>query len=451
MIEAVPSFPIYVTLPISGITLLLVLVQVWRLRDSCATFLLLATWFRYSIASFHQYTYPPIVLGLSLIALTSVFIVAIGLIVVGSRNLFLRRLVPVYGIILVILLSALVNQTWIGGLNATLKWLYLMVFALAGYLAMRRLGSERVLRALGVVFTGPIILLWLSVPWGLESRNEDGTTSFIGGYQHQQSISIILLTFLYVTCFSRTLNLTASYGRLAISGTGIILANYRTALLATALPAASLVISKLTGKFVPKQRSLVFLFLGVATIFVFVGITNLSQQRFADIGTTLDKGASLIQPPKHFTQQEMRLFSGRLYLWTEYVDAYLSGNIINILLGFGPEAWVGQFRTYAHNTFVSYLYELGIFGLAAFMWILISNFLTAIRTRTDGKLVLTSCHVGFVVLNLATMPIWTLEGAMLYALLLSQTWYLQSLRAVGDETSLRPIRSRANAYGNASG
>src|ERR1700704_2439739 len=40
MEEQVPSFPIYVTLPVCGATLLLVLIEVWRLRDSCATFLL---------------------------------------------------------------------------------------------------------------------------------------------------------------------------------------------------------------------------------------------------------------------------------------------------------------------------------------------------------------------------------------------------------------------------
>ena len=34
MEEQIPSFPIYVTLPVCGATLLLVLVQVWQLRDS---------------------------------------------------------------------------------------------------------------------------------------------------------------------------------------------------------------------------------------------------------------------------------------------------------------------------------------------------------------------------------------------------------------------------------
>src|SRR3979411_718182 len=108
MEEQVPSFPIYVTLPVFGALLLLVLVQAWRLRESCATFLLLATWFRYSIATFHQYTYPPLVLGFSLMALTSIVVIAIGLVVIGGRNLGLRRLIPFYGIISVIVLSAVV-------------------------------------------------------------------------------------------------------------------------------------------------------------------------------------------------------------------------------------------------------------------------------------------------------------------------------------------------------
>jgi O-Antigen ligase len=445
--QEVPSFPIYITLPICGATLLLVLFQVWRLRDPCAAFLMLATWFRYSIATFHQYAYPPIAFGLSLIALTSIAVVAIGLVVVGGRNLLLRRLAPFYGIILVILISAFANDAWMGAANATLKWLYLIVFAVAANRAMRRLGSERVLRSFAIVFVAPIALQWLSVPWGLTTTNEDRSTSYLGGYHSQQSLSIILLTFLYVTCFSRWLSVTASATRLAISLAGLVLANYRTALLAAALPAASLAVSKLMGKFVAKQRGVVFVFLGVVTLFVFVGVATVAQERFADIATTFDKGAALIQPPEYFTADERRLFSGRAYLWSEYIDAYLEGNIINLLVGFGPEAWVGRFRTYAHNTFVSYLYELGLFGLAALVWLLLSNFLTAVRMAGEERMILASCHIGFFVLNLSTMPIWTLEGAILYALLLSQTWHLHSIRVAGTEAPYPRIRLRVNAYG----
>ena len=445
MEEQVPSFPIYVTLPVWGVILLFVLVRVWYLRESCATFLLLATWFRYGIATFHQYTYPPVVLGLSVIALTSIVVVAVGCLVVGARNLLLRRLIPIYITILVVLVSAITNQRWIEGVNATFKWLYLIVFALAAHHAMRRRGSEQIFRSLAVIFAGPVVLQWLSVPWELKTASPDGTTFYIGGYQHQQSLSIILLTFLYITCFSPPLGLLASYGRLAIVAAGLALANYRTAVLAAAVPASTLAVSKLVERVVPKQRGIVVVFLAVVTVFVIVGVGTLARERFADLGTTLDKGASLIKPAEHFTTEDKRLFSGRLYLWSQYIEAFLDGDIVNILVGFGPDAWVGRFTTYAHNTFISYLYEFGLFGLAGLVWILSSNFLTALRVRDNRRLVLVACHIGFIVLNLATMAIWTLEGAVLYGLLLSQTWYLDSIRAV--DTSR--LRGKVNTCGNA--
>src|SRR5262249_13161981 len=202
MEEQVPSFPIYVTLPVWGVVLLFVLVRVWHLRDLCATFLLLATWFRYSIATFHQYTYPPVVLGLSVIALTSIVVVGLGLVVVGSRGLLLRRLTPIYAMLVVVLVSAIANQRWIEAINSTFKWLYLVVFAVVTYHAVQRGGPERIFGSLAVIFVGPIMLQWLSVPWGLKTTSEDGSSFFIGGFQHQQAISIILLTFLFVTCFS---------------------------------------------------------------------------------------------------------------------------------------------------------------------------------------------------------------------------------------------------------
>lgn len=442
----VPSFPVSVTLPICGAALVFVLIEVWRLRDVCATFLLLSIWFRYSIATFHQYTYPPLLFGLSLIALTSVAVVAIGFFVIGYRNLFLKRLVPIYGIILVTLISAAVNHVWVGAINAIVKWFYLMIFSVAVYLAMRNRGSERILRALVVVFAAPILLQWISLPWGLSTKNEDGSISFIGGYQHQQSLSIILLTFLFVTCFSRSIGLVTAYGRLAISVVGLVLANYRTALLAAVLPAASLLISKLTKKVVPKQRGLVLVLMGTMTVFIFIGVASLAQNRFADIGTMLDKGASLVQPPQYFTMDEKRLFSGRAYLWSQYIDAYLAGKFINRFLGFGAESWVGRFPLYAHNSYISFLYELGIFGLAAFLWILISNLWLAIQTKSDGRLVLISCHIGFIILNMATMPIWTLEGDILYALVLGQTWYLRSVAMADSEITRSYAGLRQNAY-----
>jgi len=121
-----------------------------------------------------------------------------------------------------------------------------------GYAAMveRMTAHPRIERVLGVgyheiadrarfrhiVFTGPIVLQWISVAWGLDLINEDRTLSFVGGYQHEQAFSIILLTFLYITVFVSRLGVIASYLRLLIVAAGLAYANYRTTILAATAP-----------------------------------------------------------------------------------------------------------------------------------------------------------------------------------------------------------------------
>jgi hypothetical protein len=447
MIFSVPSLPVALSLAVCSVALILVLLQIWRLREACATFVLLAMWLRYSIAAFHEFTYPPVIFGLSVAALTSILVAAVGPLVVGGRRFLLRRLIPFYSIMLVIVISATLNQAWIGAVNSIVKWLYLIVVALAAHAAMCRCGADRVLGALVVVFAGPIASQWFSVLMQVQMTNEDGTPSFIGGYQHEQAFSIILLTFLFITCFMQKVRMSSAYLRVLVAIAGLVLANYRTTLLAAALPTASFAVTKLLGRFVQKQRSFVFLFLSAVTVLVFVALAHLAHDRFADIGSTLHKGASLIQPPQYFTTDEKRLFSGRIYLWSQYVDGYMRGTITEKLIGAGPEAWVGKFPIYAHNTFISFLYELGIFGTSAFVWLLIANLMATTRIHGEARPVLLACHVGFFVLNLATMPIWTIEGDIAYALLIAQTWYLQSLQSAKQTPTEMAVGPTPRVYG----
>jgi hypothetical protein len=139
-----PAFPIYIMLPVCGAGFLLVVIQVWRLWDVYAAFLLLAMWLRYTLGAYHSYTFTPFVFGLSIVAFSSIFIVAAGMILIGPRNLMLRKLAPVYVIILIIVISAAYNQTWLGAINVTLKWLYLVAFTVAAYAAIERNGLDRV-------------------------------------------------------------------------------------------------------------------------------------------------------------------------------------------------------------------------------------------------------------------------------------------------------------------
>jgi hypothetical protein len=431
-----PSLPVPISLAVCGAALVVVLLQVWRFRDVATTFLLLSIWFRYSIAAFHQFTYPPLGLGLSIAAISSVVVVAVGVAVVGLRLMCLRKILPVYAIMLVILISAAANNEWIGAVNELVKWLYLVVVALAGWLAMSRHGADRILGALTAVFVGPIVSQWISVAMGLHLTNQDGTVCFIGGYQHEQMFSIILLTFLFVTCFMRQRSIIPTLSRLAIVAVGLALANYRTSILAAVLPISVLLISTFMARVIQRQRDLVFVIVGAVTVFVLIGVANLAQERFSDLGTAVSKGASLIQPPQYFTTDERRLFSGRAYLWSQYIGAHLQGTIIEKLVGFGPEAWRGRFTYYAHNSFVSDLYELGYFGTAAFIWLLVANLLIARQVSNQRRLVLLACHGGFFVLNLATLPMWAIEGEILYGLLLAQTWHLAAFESARDKAAV---------------
>jgi len=425
--EYAPSFPIYVTGPVWAAILVWVLICASRLGDASSAFLLLATWFRYCIATFHEYTYPPFLFGFSLIALTSIVIIMLGFVVVGTRALHLRLLAPLYGMVGIVLLSTMANQTWLGGMNAAFKWLFLIVFALAAYRAMRHHGSERIFGAIAGIFAGPIVLQWISVPWGLKTTTSDGLSFFIGGYQHQQGLSIILLTFLVVTCLSTQLGAIFTFYRVVIVAVGLVMANYRTALVAAGLPAASLVISRLVNKVILSQRVIAFLLACVVAVFALAAVAVPQRERFVDLGAMVDKGTSLIKPSRYFTPDDRRLLSSRLYLWSQYIESYLDGDARNIVVGFGPEAWVGNFTTYAHNTFISYLFELGLFGVAGLCWLFAWNLSLAIRVNRERRLILVSCHVAFVVLNLSTMALWTLEGAMLYGLILGYTWYVRSV------------------------
>ena len=128
------SFPLFITVPIFGFMLIVILAHAAR-RDRYVNYLLLSCWARFSITNLHEYTLQPLIGGFSVIALSSFLIVAAGLWVLAPRALADRRLLPFYVLIWVSAVSAFVNQGWMGAVNVSLKWLFLMVFAVAAYRA----------------------------------------------------------------------------------------------------------------------------------------------------------------------------------------------------------------------------------------------------------------------------------------------------------------------------
>ena len=120
----------------------------------------------------------------------------------------------------------------------------------------------------------------------------------------------------------------------------------------------------------------------------------------------------LIKPQAQYTPREKRadvgtaLYLGRLYRWLSQRQPKN-----RVLVGFGPDAWVGKFPVYAHNTLVvGRLYQYGIVGVMAMIVLWSWMFIAPCASSTGRKGKLLAAHASFFLLNMATMPHWTHRG-----------------------------------------
>jgi hypothetical protein len=133
--------------------------------------------------------------------------------------------------------------------------------------------------------------------------------------------------------------------------------------------------------------------------------------------------------PAQMTEADREIMSGRYVIWTNYIYGWLAGGPVQRLLGFGPESWRDVFNTYAHNTFVSFLYEFGLVGTLAFLLFWAGLFRTCARApEIPVRMTLLFGAVGFLLLNFATMPMWKIEG-MIYLGLLDGLAIFYAMRA----------------------
>ena len=427
---SVPTFSPYVVGGVYLALLPLTLAALLRYKDAPTRFLVLALWLRYLLSAFHQFTYPPIAGGLSLNAMASITLTAIGFLVIERRLLLLKAFGGVYLVIVATVVSAIINNPAevVGSLT---KWGYFIVLTAAAFEALSRHGSGAVLRTLIVAFLPPLALQALSVVVGLgKFSTSDNSICYIGGYNHEAAFSIIVLTFLYCSCFlepDRPI-LTAMCIPLAL--VGLLLANYRTSLLA-AVPI--LVAAPLIGairRVSPSDRPFILVVFGLVGAMLFYAATIALQERFNDLFVTLSNISDLAKTPEYYTASDEELLSARAVIWSRYISAYIQGSILNLAFGFGPDSWEDVFTRYAHNTFVSSLYEIGAVGLASIIVLFVSNFTFAFGSVPEHRLPIVSAHLGFLILNMATMPLWLIEGNILLALTLAYTLHNQMPRRV---------------------
>lgn len=419
-----PSFGLEILVPVTMLLLVPLAIAFVRSRGTAARFVLVALWLRYIAGAYHLWMFRPIAAGLSGNAVVSIATTGIGLlVVVRFANLAIRWLVPVYLLMGILLVSAVLNHDPTGAVNAIVKYLYFVVIALAVYQAHRRDPEGHFIGWLMVAFLPLTVFQFLSVLLHLPKGSDlDGGLVWIGGYNHEAAFSVALVAGFVVGCFARAAHPLPRVIFLLAMLVGIQLAGYRTAIVAMGpLAVATLWIGITTS--VRRDQRPFMAGVGAALAVILVGIAVVFYgDRFADIATIAAHPGALIKAPVEFTWADKQVLSARAYIWSSYLYAWAAGGPVQHLFGFGPESWEGLFKVYPHNTLVGTVYELGLVGVLG-MLLLWMTMLCAAITATGERLMLIAAHASFLLLNMATMPFWQVEGLGLYGFLCGYTMY----------------------------
>jgi hypothetical protein len=349
-------------------------------------------------------------------------LVLLGLAVIRIRHLALVPMIPVYLFMLVIVASGYANGLPAGAINNILKFALFATTAIAVYEALGREG-ERFWGLLVVGFGVPILFQLASIGLGLPKASEtDGSASYIGGFQHEAVFSVILMTACTVALFGGA-NRFVRGAMFAIGVIGIWLANYRTTVLAL-LPLIAYLVWRLamgSGKAKRLMLGCSILVIGIAAAVALAG--DFHFDRFADVNDLFQHPDRIIRLPDEFREADRRFLSGRAYIWSQYVYGYVSGSPTQHVIGHGGDSWPLYFVIYAHNTLVSNLFEYGLVGVAAtlLLWLVMLGCALTARGATRGKLI--AAHGAFLILNQATMPMWQVEGLLLYALICGYSFH----------------------------
>ena len=434
----VPSMPMGILIPASLLFTALIAITLWRLRDWAGGFVVFVIWLRMMTGAFHVFSFSASPLGLSWNALISIATVACGFFIIRKSQLMLRILVPIYVLIGVVIASGIVNAQYGGLVSAAMKLGLLIVLVLAATDAAGRLG-DRFLQAVLAAFAPPFLLQLLSIPLGITKATEmDGSASYIGGFAHEAAFSMIVMTAMFAVAMIRDMRLSIRLGLVGWCLAALLLANYRTTMIAF-LPFFAVVALRATLiRMQPSHRPVLLLAtLCLAFGGIFASSSNIGA-RFADLSVVTTIDDYLSRSPDSFNKEERRIMSGRPYIWSQYVDGWRSGPPHYRIIGAGPEVYPPGAKLYAHNTLISALFEYGLIGLFVYAWLLAALALPAFRAEAGEKSRLLTVHAGFLILNMATMPLWNIEGVMMYALFVGYT--LSSARRGRDAAALAQWR-----------
>jgi hypothetical protein len=408
-----------VKLIVGFVTLFYVVKSIKSSTNKYIAFVVFALWLRFFLSAFHYITFPSLIAGFSINAVGSIFVVFFGVVILPSFSFRLRQYIVFYVFFIAIIISGCVNSEYKGLINVLVKWGYFFVISAALFLALRLQSSKIVFKTLLIPFLLPVVLQIFSILLGEVKATEiDGSASYIGGYNHEAAFSMNIVGFILVLGWLEK-NTIKFHSILFFGAVSLlILVNYRTSMLAILPVVLIFILTMLTERLELKHKMPVLFFVSIPLVFIVLVITSSFAERFSDISLVLNNLDGLVKAPVYFTQDEMRIFSSRLYLWSQYLSVFFDSDTLHQVFGFGPESWSGLFSHYAHNAYVSYIFEYGYFGITAFLSVNIYLLRQALNNQCKklGQKLFFSV-LGLMVMNLSTMPLWNIEGLICYALI----------------------------------
>lgn len=411
-----------------GILVLLFLVWlgVTRPLSTPLRFLFLLILLRYVLNFLHVFTIVPIVAGQSINALSTILFMVAGVVALGRKIFQLKYLAIFYIFSVLVIISGMLNMQVMGLANTIIRQILFFSIVVAVFLLP---DDDRFnFTVLSKCFVVPLLFQAISLATGQFKATEgDGSVSYIGGYVHEATFSMIPLALMVLTVANREISFRTKLLWCTISLVSIILCNYRTSLLAALPMFAAFLVSSIQVK----RQSTTWLIRGGLITAGIAGVTvlfTMNQDRFGELLLIADKISLLDKMPSEFTTPERQFLSGRLQLWAGYLHAAAEGKGLTPFIGFGPDAWRGVFEKYAHNMFISYIYEYGAVGVALTIASMLTMIYYSVNALPKYRIVLTSLHISYLLLTLSTMPNVNIEGVILYGLMCGLTvrYYAQA-------------------------
>lgn len=416
------AIPLYGLVPTTLALLVPLILALVRIKSTPGRFVIGAVWLRLVMDAYAPYTTPKLVAGLSINAIVSILVVVVGFFMVGVRYLRLAWLVPVYALVAVIALSAFINHVPITMVEQMTKFAYLVLIILGTLRGAQDVTPPRMAGALMAAYLPPLFFLVTSIALGITKQGEsDGSVSYVGGYTHESVFSIALAGGLIAIALAINVR-----GWLRVAMTvaiiiGIGLANYRTTAVAMLPLILWLALVAPLRTLSPRSRPLAVTAAGCAALLAIMSVNIDLGARVQSVVEFASNPTDFMRPVSTFTRQERSTNSGRAYVWAQYAEAYADSPPLAQTIGHGPDSWETAFSVYAQNTILSYLYEFGFLGAIAVCVVWLTMMVPLLSVPRSVRTPLIAMHGGFLILNLSTMPLWQIEGVLMYGLICGLT------------------------------